>query len=186
MKGVVFNILEEFILENWGDDALDDILDACPLHTKEPFVGPKTYPDSDLFALVKTATDKLGVPVEDAVRAFGHFAFPHLAGRFPVFLEGHTDAREFMLSVHDVIHVEVAKLMEGAVLPDFSYTRPEAGGLIVDYRSSRQLCHLFEGLLMGVGDHFNTDIAYKHTLCTHRGDSHCRFEMTFAPRAMAA
>jgi hypothetical protein len=186
MKGVVFNILEEFILENWGDDVLDDIMDVCPLHTKEPFVGPKTYPDSDLFALVTTATEKLGVPVEDAVRAFGRFAFPRLAGRFPVFLEGHQEAQSFMLSVHDVIHVEVAKLMEGAVLPDFIYHDSRPGSLVIDYYSSRQLCHLFEGLLMGVGDHFNTEIEFKHSQCTHRGDAHCRFEMTFLPRAMAA
>jgi len=186
MKGVVFNLLEAFIIEGWGEDTLDDIMEVCPLHTTEPFVGPKTYPDADLFAIVGAACAKLGVSTDVAVRAFGKFSFPHLAGRFPVFLEGHDSARSFLLSVHDVIHVEVNKLMEGSVLPDFVYREGPNGTLIIDYYSRRKLCFFMEGLIDGVAEHFGERIEQTQTRCVHRGDPHCTFELEFVAKAVAA
>ena len=52
MKGVVFNMLEEFVVENAGEEVFEEILYTCEFITVEPFVGPGTYPDEDLNELV--------------------------------------------------------------------------------------------------------------------------------------
>ena len=52
MKGVVFNLLEEFIIANSDGDTYEEILDECTFVTDGPFVGPGTYPDEDLIMLV--------------------------------------------------------------------------------------------------------------------------------------
>ena len=44
MKGVVFNIFEDFVCENFGDEVYEALLDACPLHSKGVFVGPDLPP----------------------------------------------------------------------------------------------------------------------------------------------
>ena len=79
MKGVIFNYLEEFITENWGEEKYEEILGECPLKTKEPFVGPGTYPDTDLLAIVSKTVEKLGITLPDALRSFGKFCFPKLS-----------------------------------------------------------------------------------------------------------
>ncbi len=179
MKGIIFNLLEDFIVEGWGDEALDEILALCPLKTKEPFVGPGTYPDADLFTIATQASSKLGVPLPDALRAFGKYALPKLLARYPSFREGHTDAKSFLTSVHGVIHVEVHKLMPKAVTPNFTYEDAGPGGLIIHYESSRKLCHLMEGMLEAVGEEFGQDLQYVQTRCLHDGDSHCEFALHF-------
>lgn len=184
MKGVVFNIFENFISEGWGDDAYEALLDACPLHGDGVFVGPGTYPDADLVALVTKACERFGVEPPDALRAFGRFMFPKLAQKVPRLLEGH-DVRSFLLSVHDVIHVEVRKLFPEAVTPSFAYEELDDGTLVIAYTSERRLCHLMEGLLEGAAVHFEQPITQSHTVCMHDGAPHCRFELQFATAAVA-
>ncbi len=180
MKGVVFNVFEEFISESWGEEAYEALLDACPLHSGGVFAGPSTYPDADLVALLTKACEKFDVPVDEALRAFGRFMFPQLAQKFPVFLENQANAKEFLKSVHDVIHVEVRKLFQDAVTPSFSYEDTESSGLLIKYSSARQLCFLMEGMLDAVGKHYETTIQHTQKSCMHSGDDCCRFELKFA------
>ncbi len=185
MKGVVFNILEDFVVDNFGDEKWEEIYEMCPLQTSEPFVGPKTYPDTDLFSIVSTTCSVLGVEPAFALRAFGKYAFPRLAGKFPVFLEGFTEAKPFLLSVDGVIHVEVAKLMEGSVLPKFEYSGDNPDQLQIHYSSKRGLCHLMEGLLDGVAEHFGETITHTQSACAHEGAEHCTFDIKFEKRLAA-
>ena len=179
IKGVIFNLLEDFIAEGWGEQALDEILSDCPLHTKEPFVGPGTYPDADLFSIAGAAARKLGVPLSDAVRAFGRYLVPKLLEKYPVFDQGHVDTKSFLQSVDGVIHVEVHKLMPKAVTPRFTYEDVGEGQLRIRYESERKLCHLMEGMLEAAAAHFGETLHYEQSKCLHAGDSHCEFELTF-------
>lgn len=184
MKGVVFNIFEAFVVEGWGDEAYEALLDACPMHNGGVFAGPESYPDEDLVALLTAACTRFGVEPTDALRAFGRFMFGQLASKFPAFLENH-DAKSFLMSIHDVIHVEVRKLMPGAVTPSFSYHDPGGDQLVIEYRSERKLCFLMEGLLQGVGEHYGVTIAIDHSTCMHEGADHCTFELEFVAAAVA-
>lgn len=177
MKGVVFNILEAFVVENFGEDAYDDILDLCPAAGEVSFVGPKTYDDGLMLEIVGAACKHLDVPAEAALRSFGRFAFPHLAKSFPVFVDNQTDALAFLETVDEIIHVEVAKLMEGSVLPGMQFRRREDDTLVIEYDSARKMCHLLEGLLDGVGDWFETPLTYRQTSCTHHGAERCTIEV---------
>ena len=114
MKGIVFNLLEDFIIDGWGEEAYDEIISLCPLRTKEPFIGPGTYEDADLLAIVGKAAETLSVSVPEAVHAFGKYCFPKLASKYPMFLEGHKHPKTFLKTIDDVIHVEVKKLFKDA------------------------------------------------------------------------
>lgn len=179
MKGVIFNILEDFVVEGWGEDAYEEILSLRPLKTKEPFVGPGTYPDSDLFAIATAAAEKVGVPLPDALRAFGRFTFPKLAERYPMFVQDATSAKSFILSVHSVIHVEVRKLYPKAVTPSFTYEDTGEDTLKVNYTSARKLCQFMEGMLAGVGTHFGESIDVAHSACMLEGAPACIFDLRF-------
>lgn len=179
VKGVVFNLLEEFVTEQWGEDAYEEILNRCPLKNGAVFVGPETYPDADLAVIVTEACRQLGVAPDSALRAFGRFMFPRLAGKFPVFVKDHTHPRAFLKTIHQVIHVEVRKLMRDADPPDIRWSEPNDRDLVLTYSSRRGMCALMEGLLEGTADYFKTPIGITHTRCTRHGSPSCEFVLTF-------
>ena len=180
MKGVVFVIFEDFVVENWGEETFEDLMDLCPHIASEPFVSPKTYPDNWMVDMLLAACGKLNVTPDVALRMFGKFAFSRLNQRVPVPAQDISHPLPFLISVHDVIHIEVRKMMDEASPPNFTYERPAPDQLIMHYHSKLQLCHLMEGLLEGVAEHFQVPIEYKQTSCTHRGDQNCVFWLQFA------
>lgn len=179
MKGVVFNLLEDFITQGWDEDTLDDIMEMCPLHTQEPFVGPKTYPDADMFAIVDVACRRLSLTQSEALFAFGVYCFPHLAASVPEFMNGHAGARAFLRTVHDVIHVEVNKLMEGSILPDFVYHDAPDGALLIEYHSRRKMPDFMAGLIAGTARHFDETIAASYAPHTDGGREYHLFTLYF-------
>ena len=179
MKGVIFNILEDFVSEGWGEDAYEDIIGSCVLETKGAFIGPATYPDSDLVSIVVKASEKIAVSVPEVVRSFGRFLFPRLAATYPVFLNGHVHPSTFLKTVNDVIHVEIRKLFPEADPPAIRWSEPEAGRLVLTYASKRRLCALMSGLLDGAAAWFRTPMTHVETRCMHDGAPACTFLVSF-------
>lgn len=180
MKGVIFNLLEQFIEGELGEGKYEEILSACDLETQEPFVGPGSYPDENLMAIVGQTVEASGLPAPEALRRFGRFCFPILAEKFPVFLEPHNHPKPFLMSVDSIVHVEVRKLYEGALLPDFTYENPGPDRLVIRYRSARRLCYFMEGLVEGVADVYETPIRYRQNQCMLNGAGACEFDLEFA------
>ncbi|HED13982.1 MAG TPA: heme NO-binding protein [Gammaproteobacteria bacterium] len=178
MKGVIFNVFDTFVVERFGADAYEALLDSCTLQTREPFVGPGTYPDADFAELIIKASQQLNLPTPDLLRAFGHFCLPRLVDKLPELLEGHT-AKSFLLSVENVVHIEVHKLYADALTPTFRYLDPAPSHLSIQYSSPRRLCHLMEGLLDGVSEHFATTISYHQSQCMLDGAESCVFDLEF-------
>ncbi|HPG28589.1 MAG TPA: heme NO-binding domain-containing protein, partial [Myxococcota bacterium] len=88
-----------------------------------------------------------------------------------------------LVSVDGVIHVEVQKLFPDAITPRLVCEDAGADRLVMTYRSERGFCHLVEGFLDGVSDHFGTKIDYHQSSCAHDGADACRFELGFSDGA---
>ena len=182
MKGEIFNILEDFIVDNWGRDTFEEIFEEVhdKLITKEPFVGPGTYPDSDFMAIVAQAVAKLGVTLEQAVHAFGVYTFPKLAEKMPDYVAPYKHPKDFLLTLHDVIHVEVKKLYPDAETPSFEYRDEKENELVMIYHSKRKLYNFVEGMFESVGSYYNTPIQYERKLCNEGTDDECcEFHLIF-------
>ena len=181
MKGEIFNLLEVFIVENWGQETFEEIFEEvhAKLATKEPFVGPGTYPDSDLFAIAGSAAAKLNISLPEALRAFGKFCFPKLALKVPQFVSPFHHPKDFLLTLHNVIHVEVKKLYKDAEPPNFFYRDPAPSQLVMIYDSRRKLYDFVEGLLDGVSDYFKVPIQVRRTPVMQDGKEMCEFLLTF-------
>ena len=179
MKGVIFNLFEEFVVENWGEEAFEVILDECDLETEEAFVGPGTYPDGDLLQLVGKAVEKVGISLPDAVRAFGKWILPRLMEQVPDSMTAFDHPKPFLQTIHDVIHVEVRKLYKDAQPPAFTYQDPAPDRLIITYRSPRRMYDLMDGLIDGVGDHFNSPIEFTREI-EPDGDGAAVYDLKFS------
>lgn len=172
MKGIVFNLLEQAVVDAHGDDAWIDLLEEAGVDGAYTSLG--SYPDQEVIALVDAASRHLGIKPAAVLRWFGRAAMPMLADRYQPFFAGHSSARSFILSVNDIIHPEVRKLYSGAGCPHFHFSDDSQGRLIIGYQSPRQMCHLAHGFVEGAGDHFSEQVAVEHISCMQEGNPVCR------------
>lgn len=178
MKGIVFNLLEQIVSAEHGDETWEQLLDAAELDGVYTSLG--SYPDEDLLKLVGAASNALGVPPDDVVRWFGRSAMPLFAARYPALFAEHSETRSFVLTLNDIIHPEVRKLYPGATVPEFTFDTTDPETLGMDYYSPRKLCAFAEGLLLGAGDHFEETVTIVQPVCMNRGDQTCHLEIGFS------
>lgn len=176
MKGIVFNLVEEVVTDEFGADTWDDLLEAAGLDGAYTSLG--SYPDEDLGRLVSAAAEALSLPAGDVTRMVGRRAIPKLAVRYPAFFE-QPSCRAFLLTLNDIIHPEVRKLYPGAEVPDFTFTSEGDGTLLIGYDSRRRLCQLAEGFVLGASDHFGEAVDVDQTECVFNGDAACVLRCRF-------
>ena len=180
MKGIIFNLVEKIIVENYNEDTWDDLLDSAGLDGAYTSLG--SYDDSDLFKIVNAASQALGMEPAAVVRMVGQRALPMMAELYPGFFTPHANTRSFVLALNDIIHPEVRKLYPGADVPVFDFDTRRDDLLIVGYHSHRKMCAFALGLIDGAATHYGEVATIEEPLCMHRGDSHCEFHITFAER----
>jgi predicted hydrocarbon binding protein len=179
MKGMVFTILEDMTIQNFGLEAWQTVLDKVNPPSQGIYTSSDTYPDEEFLNLVTALSEEKKISKETLTQDFGYFMFPYLAKKFPVFLKPEMTLKEFLKSIEGIIHVEVKKLFPEAGLPTFRYEEPSPNQLIMFYQSPRKLCHLAMGLILAAADHFNNPIKLQQTSCMHQGGKHCRLEIEF-------
>lgn len=178
MKGAVFTIFEDMVVEQFGLLTWDRLLSAVAPDSEGIYTASDSYPDAELFELVGGLSAMTGQPVQTLVQHFGRYALGRFAELYPDHFRVLTP-KQFLMSVDRAIHVEVLKLYPDALLPAFEYEDPAPSRLVMLYRSPRKLCSFAEGLIEGTSRHFATPIRVEHPLCMHRGDEHCRLEIEF-------
>ncbi|MCV6589801.1 MAG: heme NO-binding domain-containing protein [Marinobacterium sp.] len=181
MKGIVFNILEQMVIEKAGLAAWDQLLQDVQPASQGIYTAGGNYPDEEVVQLASRASEMLDIPLNTLVTAFGSYLFSNLVKKHPVFVEQQPDFFSFLKSVHDVIHVEVRKLYEEPSLPHFRYTQLNTQQLRLEYRSPRKLCMLAEGLIAGAAEYYAVRYQLEHPVCMHKGADHCEFLITLEP-----
>lgn len=150
MKGVVFNLLEEAVTQDFGADTWDDLIDEAGVSGVYSSLG--NYSDEDVAALVGAASAKLSLTPAAVLQWFGRKAMPLLKKRYASLFANHATSRDFILSVNSVIHPEVRKLYAGAACPFFHFRESGDGALVVRYDSTRSLIDLAHGFVLGAAD----------------------------------
>lgn len=177
MKGIIFNLLEQVVSQERGEDAWDALLESASLDGVYTSLG--NYPEAQLVTLIHVMSATSNRSPEDVLRFFGTQAIPLLANKYPVFFEGHRSVRTFLLTLNDVIHPEVRKLYPGANVPEFTYAATSGDTLTMTYASPRRLCALAEGLIAGAAAHYGDRVEIAQFECMHRGDERCVFQISF-------
>ncbi len=180
MKGHIFSLLEEFIIEISDEKSLFEILDNCSFDTSSSFVRALKYPDEDLFEMVSHTIAKLGITLEEAQYEFGKWLYTRLITILPREFTDY-DHPAFVLSRLDNLHkVELTKLYPDATPPSFIYTEVNKREGILDYHSDRKMFSLVEGVLQGMADYYQVEIESKTILNWQDDHSKARFLLTYS------
>lgn len=176
MKGVIFNVLEELVIETSGMDAWNNILQAAG--SDGVYTSGESYSDEELFSLVGAACNALNLPAEQVIGMFGEYLFDQLDARHPTFVASAKNLKNFLMSVDTVIHGEVLKLYTNPNLPRFKYIDHGDNKLTMQYSSPRKLCILAEGLIRGAANRYGNSITIDHPVCMHNGADHCQLDVS--------
>jgi hypothetical protein len=157
MKGIIFNLLEDVVIHDHGQDTWDELLTATSLDGAYTSLG--SYPDEHIQLLVGAAARMLGVSPFEVLRWFGQRAIPLLVERYP----------SFFTAQHP-----------GADVPTFEFHDAPGGALMMGYRSPRKLCALAQGFTEGAATHYGETVIFEHRECMHNGDARCLCHISFS------
>ncbi|MDI5835312.1 heme NO-binding domain-containing protein [Shewanella xiamenensis] len=172
MKGIIFNVLEDMVVAQCGMSVWNDLLEKHAPKDRV-YVSAKSYAESELFSIVQDVAQRLNMPIQDVVKAFGQFLFNGLASRHAGVVEHFEDFTSLVMGIHDVIHLEVNKLYHEPSLPNITGQHLSDNQIALRYSSPRRLCFCAEGLLFGAAEHFKQKIQITHDTCMHTGADHC-------------
>jgi hypothetical protein len=164
MKGHIFQLLEQFIEETAGPEAVEAIRGRCEFSGDGVFVRPGNYPDEDMVEYVRRTVDYLGISVADAHRAFGQWIFPHLAGLVPTEVTQRDHPIDFLLDLDRVHEVELKKLWPDARPPRFVAERTGPSTMRLRYDSPRQMFELLDGVLTSLSDYYGVELTFERQL----------------------
>jgi len=181
VKGIIFNLAEEVVRREHGEDAWDAILLRAGLDGSWTSLG--SYPDEHLERVVTGAAALLGTDERTVLRTVGEGAIPLLAERYPHFFTPHTDTGAFVMTLNDMIHPEVRKLYRGATPPVFGFEPAPESEVLMSYTSPRRLCALAEGFIYGAAKHYGQTVVISQPTCVLDGASRCLIRSRFSDDA---
>lgn len=154
MKGIVFTKFLEMVEEHDGYEVVDKILLEVKPENGGVYTAVGTYPHSEIVAMVVSYSKHKQIEVPAALRAFGRYLFGVFYNSYSGFFEPEQTAFEFLESIDNYIHIEVAKLYPDAQLPKFSTERHGTDTLVMIYESDRKMADLAYGLIEKTLEHF--------------------------------
>ena len=178
MKGIIFNLAEDVVCRDHGEELWDEVLDEAGVSGSYTSLG--SYADREMFAIIAAAAARLDAEPHAVLRHIAEEAMPLLAERYPHFFAPHRDACSFVLTLNDIIHPEVRKLYPGAEVPTFTYERHDSRTLTMSYDSPRRLCVLAEGFVQGAARHYGQQVTVEQSTCMLRGDAVCVLQCEFS------
>ena len=158
MKGIVFTEFLGFVAQRYGEDMVDDIIDASALPGAGAYTSVGTYDHGELVALCHALAQQTGLAIPALVQDFGVYLSGSFSRGYPAFFARCSHFFDFLESIEEYIHKEVKKLYPDAELPSFTVFERTVSRLVLDYRSPRQMGDLALGLIQGSAQHFGVQV----------------------------
>jgi hypothetical protein len=175
MHGLIFTSFRAFVASEYPAISGDVWADTRYLATE-------AYSDEEFEAVVARTTESSGDSRNTVLRRFGIFAgVSTFRLLYPAYYAGHDDTFSFLLDIEQQIHEVVRRTVPDSAPPHLDIRALSSGGVSIAYTSSRGLCELLEGLVIGVARFYGDALQIDQPLCMHQGDvAGCTFFITRA------
>lgn len=174
MKGALFNVVQDVVEAEFGPEAWDEAVTRAGVDGVYTSLG--SYADDELAALVGALSEIARCSRDDVLVLAGRKGLAVLVARHADLIEDLDGWRGVLRGLDGIIHPEVQKIYPDAEVPSFEVVCDDAVFQLV-YRSSRNMCKLAEGLIVGLGEHFGVDLSVTQPSCAVRGDTRCLIEV---------
>jgi integrase len=158
MKGIVFTEYLSFAEQLVGEDAVEDVIDACDLPSGGAYTSVGTYEHSEIVTLTQAFAERTGTDPQELVRMFGVYLGEVFQRKFGRFFDEALTLFDFLANVHTHIHVEVQKLYPDAELPSIEMLERSEFEALLRYRSPRKMDALALGLIQATALRFSENL----------------------------
>ena len=173
MHGLIFTELKKFATDRFGADAWNQLVaDAQP--STRIFLMTGEYPDSDLVALVQSASKVSGTPVPTLLERFGEFIAPDLMKTYRSMINPDWKTLDLVENTEGTMHKAVRARNPGAQPPRLEITRQAPNEVLVTYRSPRKMCYVGKGIIKGIAKEYGERVTLTESTCMNRGGDACR------------
>jgi hypothetical protein len=183
MYGLVNKAIADLVVSAHGEAAWERICDSAGFPDRD-FVSLQTYPDRLTYDLVQAASEHLGVPVPELLRAFGrHWMLFTAREGYAGLLDASGLDFEHFLDNLDAMHARLGLAFPELCPPSFYCEHPRPGHVRLHYQSDRAgLTPMILGLLDGLAERFGVQLDVSLEPAGTGGVDHDVFDLHFAPR----
>lgn len=177
MKGIVFTEFLEMVENTFGLETVDYIIYKSDLKSEGAYTSVGTYDFFEMLSLISNLSEKVNIPVNELIYAYGLYFFSVLAKNHSNIMDLYETPFDMISSIENHIHVEVRKLYPGAELPTFKIIKKEEDFIELIYYSDRGLYMFAKALMEKTFEHFNKQAKIEFELLKDNG-SEVRFLIT--------
>ena len=177
MHGIIHTELKGFVTSLMGVDGWRQVASTAGVFDTE-YVSRQSYPDDDVPAIVSAASVLSGEPVPTLLRGFGVYLAPTLLSVYRPYVKSQWRTLDLLEHTETTMHRAVRLRDPGAAPPMLSVQRVSADEVLIDYRSTRRLCQVAEGIASGVAAHYGEQVEVSQSHCMLRGDARCAISVT--------
>lgn len=172
MHGIIHLELEKFVVQNFGRDAWNKLVDKAEIGDRV-YTPMQAYPDQEIVKLVGAAVEMTNKPATEILEAFGEFLVPTYLSVYGPLLDAGWKTLDVIQHTEETIHRVVRMRQPGAAPPRLHVERTAPDAVEIHYDSPRKLCAVARGITRGVAKHFGERVAITDKACMHRGDPKC-------------
>lgn len=182
MYGLVNMAVQELVCTKFGTEVWTQIKKKAGIDL-ESFSRMESYKDDVTYKLIGAASEVLAIPADQVIETFGEFwvLYTGKHGYGHLFTIAGGSLKDFLYNL-DNLHTRVGQNFPKLIPPSFQFDEIEGSdgkNLRMHYYTDRKgLCPMIRGLVRGLGQLFNTQVAVEHPVCERNGAEHCEFLLT--------
>jgi len=159
LYGVINKSLKEMVIEQFGMERWESILERSGVPV-DSFLSMRSYDDQRTYALAQGCADELGIPLADALRAFGAHWIEHTVERdYSALVSAAGNSLVEFLNNLNALHDKISSTFLDYRPPTFDVTLKGDHEVDILYTSERMgLTPFVEGLMIALGKRFNEPV----------------------------
>lgn len=173
MYGVILHFLRNYVVENHGGTATWRALLKANGRKFDDFNPITEYPDSDVVAIAKTASEALNLPMATVLEDFGAYTGKQLVTFYNMYVKDEWTTFDVIENAGKTIHKALNHYNPTRKPPHIEAKRESPNEMIVRYYSQRKLCPVVRGIIRGLGEHYNESFSINEIECMHSGNTQC-------------
>lgn len=161
MKGLVFTTFYDFCETAYGEDVLDEVVEAADLPGGGAYTSVGTYPFTEMVSLISALVKISSKPLNVTMEEFGVHCFASWVRYWPDQFTAKT-LFDVLADIDSFHEKQVRKLYPDAELPSFRVETRTAEELVLGYHSCKPLADLAVGVIKGAASHLGERVSLRH------------------------
>ena len=177
MLGLMFNLVERYVIEHGAETALERALTTAGLSDQDPWLDSLRYPDADFERWLDAVAQGRDIAASDCARQIARWAAPRLLRRYSSLCFGYKEPLSLLADMPGNIYPNLHRMLGADPGLGIKLIQADPGRVQLESRAGSLICPLLEGLLLGLGDHYDKPLRILQTQCVVRGDACCQYEV---------